>query len=44
VNGIRKKPCKKSYDSSRKFQAKWVAKLPWAEELIAGGGIIQIMK
>jgi hypothetical protein len=44
VDGIGKKLRKKSCDSSRKFQAKWVAKLPWAEGLVAGGWIIQIVK
>ncbi len=44
MDGIGKKLCKKSCDSSRKFQAKWVVKLPWAEGLVVGGGIIQIVK
>jgi len=44
VDGIGKKPCKKSYESSRKFQAKWVAKLPWAKGLVAASGIIQIVR
>jgi hypothetical protein len=44
VVGIVKKPCKKSYDSSRKFKTKWVAKLPWAKRLMAIGGIIQTVR
>ncbi len=44
VDGIRTKPCKKSYDNSRKFQAKWVAKLPWAKGLMVVSGIIQIVR
>jgi hypothetical protein len=44
VDGIGKKPCKKSYDSSREFQAKWVAKLPWSKGLMVASGIIQIVR
>ncbi len=44
MDGISKKPHKKSYDSNRKFQAKWVAKLPWAKGLVATNGIIQIVR
>jgi hypothetical protein len=35
---------KKSYDSSRKFYTKRATKLPWAERLVATGGIIQTMR
>jgi len=44
VDGIGKKQCKKSYDSNRKFKAKWVAKLAWVKGLVAIGGIIQIVR
>ncbi len=44
VDGIGKKPRKKSYDSSRKFQAERATKLPWVEGLMATGWIIQRMK
>jgi hypothetical protein len=44
VDGIGKKPRKKSSDSSKKLQAEWAAKLPWVEGLIATDGIIQTMK
>jgi hypothetical protein len=40
VDGIGKKPYKKSYDSNRKFQEKWSTKLPWVEGLMVVGGII----
>jgi hypothetical protein len=40
VDGIGKKPYKESYDSNRKIQAKWAAKLPWAKGLMVVGGII----
>ncbi len=40
MDGIGEKPCKKSYDSSRKFQAKWATKLPWAKGLMVVSGII----
>jgi hypothetical protein len=40
VDGIGKKPHEKSYDSSKNFQAEWATKLPWAEGLMAIGGII----
>jgi len=38
VDGIGKKPHKKSYDSNKKFQAKWAAKL------MATSGIIRIVR
>jgi len=44
VDGIGEKPPKKSYNNSRKFQAKWVGKLPWAKGLMAVGGIIWTMR
>jgi hypothetical protein len=44
VDGIGKKFYKKSYESSKKFQAKWVTKLPWAKGLVAASGIIQIVR
>ncbi len=40
VDGVGKKHHKKSYDSSRKFQAKWATKLLWVEGLMVAGGII----
>ncbi len=36
-------PKNKSYDSTRKFQIKWVARLPWAEGLMSDGRFIHIM-
>ncbi len=42
--GIVKKLRKKSYDHSKNFQVEWVTKLPWAEGLMAIGGIIQTVK
>jgi hypothetical protein len=43
VNGIVKKK-KKSYDSTKKFQAKWATKLTWPEGLIAKSGFIHNVK
>jgi len=43
VNGIAKEK-KKSYDSSKKFQAKWGTKLTWIEGLIPKSGFIHNVK
>jgi hypothetical protein len=29
-----------NHDNSRKFQAEWATKLPWAKGLVVAGGII----
>jgi hypothetical protein len=44
VDGIGKKPRKKSYDNSRIFQIEWATKLPWAKGLMVVGGIIEIVR
>jgi hypothetical protein len=43
VNGIAKEK-KESYDSTKKFQAKWASKLTWIEGLIAKSGFIHNVK
>jgi hypothetical protein len=35
---------KKSYDSTKKFQAKWANNLPWAKGLMNERGFIQSVK
>jgi hypothetical protein len=43
VDGIAKKK-KKSYDSTKKFRAKWATKLTWAKGLIAKSGFSHNVK
>jgi len=39
-----KKPKKRSYDNTRKFQTEWATSLPWAEGFVSNGSFIHIVR
>jgi hypothetical protein len=38
------KVAKKSYESTKKFQIEWVAKMPWAKGIVSQDGFINLVK
>jgi hypothetical protein len=41
---IKGKVAKKSCDNTKKFQIKWVAKMPWAKGIVSQDGLINLVK